>query len=1187
MASRTRRNWLRAVLGTRAMNGKRPTLSLHTLEDRTVPTGVPELVRDIDPGTYSSGIHYPVVIGGTTFFVTTAFEGGSTFALWKSDGTAAGTVLLKDFSVAGMNTIPTNLTNVSGTLFFRGYTPSHGSELWKSDGTPAGTVLVKDIYPGTTTGQYGTFPNGSGPNNLASVGDKLFFTADDGIHGRELWVSDGTEAGTVLAADLNGTVASTTRNMTDVNGDLFFVAEERSLWKVDGTTLEPSFIKDFASIIGLTSVNQTLFFTAWDSSGGSGRELWKSDGTAAGTVLVKDINPGTEWSDPVGLTNVNGTLYFTAIDGSHGRELWRSNGTAAGTSMVRDINPGSGWSATYLTNVDGTVYFCANDGANGGELWKSNGTVEGTVLVKDINPGATSSGPFRLTGAGGRLFLIADDGTHGREVWTSDGTAAGTTLVKDIYSGTLGYYPRHLAGMNGTLFFVAHDGMHGYEPWTSDGTPAGTALVKDVNARGIGSNPRALADLNDSLFFAVGNALWTSDGTAAGTVPFNTSLVADSEMLDVNGMLYFSAWDGATSQYGLWKSDGTAAGTALVRSLAGSSARNLTDVNGTLFFTFSDENGEELWKSDGTVAGTVMVKDIFPGNAPGYQGYWQYYGGGPYSSSPSSLTNVNGTLYFTATDATHGHQLWKSDGTEAGTILYKDFSPGGASSIESLANVNGTLYISADDGTHGVELWRSDGTVAGTVLVRDIVPGSGSSSPTSLTSVSGTLYFRASDGTHGAELWKSDGTAAGTVLVADINPGVGSSSPQSLAGVDGTLYFSADDGAHGMELWMSEGTAATTTLVGDINPGAASSSPNNLTVVNGTLFFSADDGTHGTELWGPAQPPTLSIADVSQAEGNSGAVAAQFTVQLSAPSTEPISVRYSTANGTAVAGIDYTATAGTLMFEPGQTSQTISVPILGDRLGEPDETFVVNLDSPINATIFDEQGLGTIRDDEPRIRVSDVMAKEGNAGQRSFAFTVDLSVAYDVSVTVDWTTANGTATAGSDYVAASGTLTVPVGATTGTIGVVVFGDLLFEPDETFEVRLANPGGGAVVADGTGVGTIVNDDDMPRMNINDVSKLEGRNGYTLFVFTVTLSAPSTAPVTVRFATADGTARAGSDYEAASGTLTFAPGETTKTVTIRVKGDRTREADETFTVNLSGATNALLVDGTGLGTVLNDD
>ncbi|HVK13123.1 MAG TPA: ELWxxDGT repeat protein, partial [Gemmataceae bacterium] len=1020
---------------------KRLLLSLRTLEDRTVPSGTPELVLDINPDTESSGVSNPVTIDSTTFFVM-ADHFNSEFALWKSDGTAAGTVLLKDFTVAGMNTIPTNLTNVNGTLFFRGYTPEHGSELWKSDGTAAGTVLVKDIRPGTN----GTFPNGSGPSNLANVGGRLFFSADDGIHGRELWSSDGTESGTVLVADLTAGGSTPFRSLTAVNDDLFFETGETygdfALWTSDGSVAGTTLLRAFpqpsqaalwsATIAYPTAVNGTLFFAAIDTWAG-GWELWKSDGTAAGTVLVKDIYPAPAGSSyPTYLTEMNGTLYFTAYDGSHGWELWKSTGTAAGTSLVKDINPGSATAyPSHLEEVGGTLYFAANDGTHGTELWKSDGTAAGTSLVKDINPGTPSSRMRELTDVGGTLFLIADDGIHGRDIWTSDGTATGTVLVKDIYDGTLGYFPRQLTDMNGTLFFEANDGTHGFEPWTSDGTAAGTSLVMDINARGIGSNPIPRSGLNDSLFFQVASTLWTSDGSAAGTVPFGPSHIANSEMLDVNGMLYYSAQE-STGQTGLWKSDGTVAGTVLVSPLPDYSyARNLTDVNGTLFFTLSDENGEELWKSDGTVTGTVMVKDIYPGNAPGYSGYWGYYGGGPYSSSPSSLTNVNGTLFFTATDATHGTQLWKSDGTEAGTVLFKDFSPGSTNWMESLANVNGTLYISASDGTNGLELWKSDGTVAGTVLVKDIVPGSGGSGPFYLTNVNGTLYFTADDGTHGRELWTSDGTAAGTVLVADVNPGAVGSTPRWLTDVNGTLYFSADNGTHGRELWASEG--ATTALVGDINAGADTSDPSFLTAVNGTLFFRANDVIHGYELWkvdpdSNAQPG-ISINDATLTEGNAGTTTAQFTVYLSAPSEEPVTVEYATAGGTAASGTDFQSVSGTLTFAPGEVTQLVTVSVTGDRLAEPAETLFVVLTGPTNAVLIDNRGVGTILDDEPRVSIGDVTVTEGNTGTVEAVFLVTLATPYDQPVTVPYTTASGTATAGTDFLSATSSVIIPAGAT--------------------------------------------------------------------------------------------------------------------------------------------------------------
>jgi ELWxxDGT repeat protein len=167
------------------------------------------------------------------------------------------------------------------------------------------------------------------------------------------------------------------------------------------------------------------------------------------------------------------------------------------------------------------------------------------------------------------------------------------------------------------------------------------------------------------------------------------------------------------------------------------------------------------------------------------------------------LININGTLFLRAYEGTYGTELWKSDGSSAGTVIVKDINPGSANSGPGrLINVNGTLFFVADDGTNGQELWKSNGTSAGTVLVKDINPGSGNSSPDSLTNVNGTLFFRASDGTNGSELWKSDGSSAGTVIVKDIYPGANGSNPGYLTNVNGTLFFNATDGTNGSELWM-------------------------------------------------------------------------------------------------------------------------------------------------------------------------------------------------------------------------------------------------------------------------------------------------------------------------------------------------------------------------------------------------
>ena len=211
---------------------------------------------------------------------------------------------------------------------------------------------------------------------------------------------------------------------------------------------------------------------------------------------------------------------------------------------------------------------------------------------------------------------------------------------------------------------------------------------------------------------------------------------------------------------------------------------------------------------------------------------------------------------------------------------------------------------------------------------------------------------------------------------------------------------------------------------------------------------------------------------------------------------------------------------------------------------------------------------------------------EGNSGTVSATFTVTLAPVSGRPVTVDYATADGTAQAPGDYQATSGTLTFTAGQTTKQVTVLVNGDLLDEADENFIVNLTSPTN-ATIADGQGVGTITDDDARPSLSVDDVTVTEGDSGTTNANFTVSLNAPSGRTVTVDYATADGTAHAPDDYQAGSGTVTFAAGQTTRTVTVQVNGDLLNESNETYFVNLSGPTNATIGDGQGIGTIIDDD
>lgn len=335
--------------------------------------------------------------------------------------------------------------------------------------------------------------------------------------------------------------------------------------------------------------------------------------------------------------------------------------------------------------------------------------------------------------------------------------------------------------------------------------------------------------------------------------------------------------------------------------------------------------------------------------------------------------------------------------------------------------------------------------------------------------------------------------------------------------------------------------------------------------------------------------PSISINDVSQLEGNAGTTNFVFTVSLSNPSSQTITVDFATANGSATAPGDYASNANTLTFAPGITTQPITIAVVGETTNESDETFTVNLANASNATILDNIGTGTIQNDDsptPTFSINSVAQSEGNSGSAAMTFTISLSPAAASTVSVTATTADNTANAGSDYTTSSQLLTFNAGETTKNFAVPILGDTTFESNESFTVNLTGNSAGAALGASSGTGTINNDDTQPSISINDVTQLE-TNDNTNFVFDVTLSNASSQTITVNFATNDNGATAGSDYTMTSNTLTFNAGEVAKQITVVVTGDATDEPNEQFFVNLSGPSNATLADAQGIGTIINDD
>lgn len=581
-------------------------------------------------------------------------------------GGGLGMTTLGDFGAAGTAGNPaTQLTAMGGKVYFVVDDGTHGAELWRTDGTVAGTQLVKDIYTGAT---------GSGITGLRALGNKLVFAANDGISGPQPWASDGTADGTQPLRKINNpTDDSLPESFLDFGGQVLFVATKTGI------------------------------------RGALGRELWKTDGTAAGTANFADLYPGTTGSSPENLTPIDGTLYFSAAGPSAGHELWVSDGTPAGTVQVADLYPGTTSSDPHgFIQIGSNVVFVA-DTVDGLELWRTQGTAATTAEIEDINPGAADSDPRELTPFSGGALFIASSPQGGRELWWTDGaTAAGTSLVKDIRPGSTGSYPSQLTPFKGEVWFAAHDGTHGNELWKTDGTEAGTVQVADLLSGSGSSSPQQLFVWNDALYFtasgAHGRELWKTTGGAP------------VELKDIYG--------GAT----------------------GSNPRLFTPSGGYLYFVATDPDaGEELWRTDGTSGGTVRVRDICPEGA---------------GSGITEMMDDDGVLLFFANDGVNGQELWRSDGTAAGTVLVRDVFPGtGGSAPHQLfrAREDGVFLFLASDGLFGMELWRTDGTSTGTRLVQDITPGAeGSRWTTGFSLINGRIYFGVGDGTHGVEPWVID-----------------------------------------------------------------------------------------------------------------------------------------------------------------------------------------------------------------------------------------------------------------------------------------------------------------------------------------------------------------------------------------------------------------------------------------------
>lgn len=709
-----------------------------------------KLFAEIRPGP--SGSRPRILTPLLNRLVFFADNGVTGFEPWSTDGTTAALVAdvrpgaTSSETPFGFNAqVITRFDNQPLTLLFAADDGAHGAELWRTDGTAAETALVKDWVVG---------PGSSDPQPVGAVSISAIYSFVSPATGREPGMVSLGGGVAIPLGDINPGSASSDPGFFLTNGsDIYFTAKTlangRELWRTTLGGATAALVADLApgatdSVLQAAFAMPTYFLLSADV-GGIGSELYRSVPGGA-TGLLKDINPGAPGSGPARYFVYSNTIFFEATTADTGTELWRTDGTANGTMLFKnigdDVPSGIATGQPYIAGSDGSLWFAAcADGNNYGAacgLWRSAGSLTNTTILSTT--GQTSLYARHAAMVNG--VLVFGCGVVETEPCRTDGSAGGTTELLDLHpGGNSNVSPVMRVG--GAVYMRANAGPNDGVVYRTDGTVSNTMPVS-VTASLFG------AEIGGAYYDYDGNALTRSSLQLTETIVFKVLPdVNGREAIQfaptVNGHFFFVieryGFDGARP-YDLWHSDGTPEGTRFVRTIGQNvfpgSRLELTTLGDTLYFvTDVDGAGRELWRSDSTGAGTVRVRDIYPG---------------PGGSDPAQLTVFQGKLYFAATDADGRRLLHVSDGSEARTRPVRADADAPVA-VQALRSTSAGLYFAAADGTHGVEPWRSDGTPAGTALVQDIAPGLDNSNPSNFTLAGRHVFFSAITPQTGRELW--------------------------------------------------------------------------------------------------------------------------------------------------------------------------------------------------------------------------------------------------------------------------------------------------------------------------------------------------------------------------------------------------------------------------------------------------